>query len=301
MSSELNDRHTLEGSNPGSFAAMEWALIVTVSAIWGSSFLWVDIALESFEPQAIAFMRLVLGSAAIWLLPSARKKVERSDWRGILIVASVGNAIPLFLLPLAQQRVESSLAGMLLATTPLATLIVASSIIRKSPGRRRIFGLLVGFVGVAMMAGPNLSGANAQPLGVLLLVIGVFGFAISNIALVPLQQKYGSAPIIARALGVSVVALLPFGGPSTLNSEPSRASIGAVLILGLVATGIARTLNTTVLGRTGASRGAIVGYLIPIMAIILGVVFLGESVRLLELLGTGVVLFGAFLVSQAKK
>ncbi|MFV1989244.1 MAG: DMT family transporter [Acidimicrobiales bacterium] len=300
MTSSPRTLHTADGSNTGAFAPLDWALVGALSLIWGSSFLWTSIGLDSLDPASIGLLRVILGAGILWLLPSSRRRVARDAWPAIVVVAIAGNAAPAILLPLAQQRVDSSIAGMLIAATPLATLLVSVMMLRRSPGRRHVFGLFVGFVGVGFMAAPNLTGSDAQPLGIALLFLVILGFGVSNNLLVPLQQKYGAAAIIARALAISVLLLMPLGVPSLAGSEPTRASLGAVLLLGIFATGIARTLNTMVVGRNGATRGAIVAYLIPIVAIILGVVFRDEIVGRLELVGTATVLVGAFLVSRAQ-
>lgn len=289
---------TAEGTNTGSFAPSDWGLLLATAGIWGSSFLWISIGLESLSPAAIAFVRLALGGIALSLYPPARRPVDREAWPIIALIALVGNAGPAVLYGMAQQRVESSVAGMITATTPLCILAISILMLRRSPGTNQVRGLLVGFAGVIIMAAPNVTGADAQPVGVALLLVAVFGYGISSNLTVPLQQKYGGPAVIMRALFLGTLVLAPWGGSEAIRSSPTRNSLIAVIILGVAGTGIARAMSASLGGRTGASRAALIGYLVPIVAIVLGVVFRDETVEAAEIAGTVLILCGAFLTSR---
>ncbi len=292
---------TTEGTNPGAFNPGDWALLLTVALIWGTSFLWIAVGLESMSAPSVAFLRVALGAIALMFYPPARRPVHRDAWPAIAVIGIVGNAGPALLFALAQQRVESSVAGMINAATPLAVLVVSIAMLRRSPGPSQVKGLLIGFVGVAFMASPNLVGADAQPVGVLLLLLAVCGYGISSNLIVPLQQTYGAPAIIMRALLVGAIPLAPWGIRETLDATPTIDSIVAVAILGVIGTGVARALAASLSGRTGASRGALVTYLVPIVAILLGVIVRGESIGVIEVAGTGLVLGGAYLTTRAQR
>lgn len=300
----MNGQHrvlnTSRGTNSGNFRRSDWAILSAVALIWGSSFLWISIGLESLSPPAIAFLRVALGGLALAFFAPARQRVERGAWPAIALIGVVGNAGPALLFAIAQQRVESSVAAMINAATPLAVLTVSILMLRRSPGVNQVRGLLIGFAGVALMAMPSVVGANAEPLGVALLLVAVAGYGLSNNLVVPLQQSNGAPAIIMRALFVGAVVLAPWGGVEALRSEPTTRSLVAVLILGVVGTGVARALAASLAGRTGASRGALVTYFVPLVAIVLGVSFRDETVGPLEIAGTALVLTGAYLTSRSE-
>jgi drug/metabolite transporter (DMT)-like permease len=276
-------------------------LVLLVASIWGSSFLWIAIGLDALEPGLVAFARVALGAAALFLLPGSRRSIDRADWSAVVVVGVAGNAGPALVLAIAQQWVESSVAGMMNAMAPLAILLVGLMITRRSPGPRQVVGLLVGFGGVLVMAWPSLVGVEAEPLGIALLVLMTIGYGISNNAIPPLAQRYGAVAVIGRAQLVGAVLLLPFGVAGLPGSEFEAPSVVAVLILGVIGTGGGRALNARLIGRTGSSRSSIVTYLIPVVAITLGLLVRDENIATLELVGTAIVLAGAWLTTRAQR
>lgn len=284
----------------GNFSSTDWAMLLTIALIWGSSFLWIAIGLDAFHPGVIAFGRMVLGAAVLGFVPAARKPMPRSTWPVLAVVAIAGNAAPAIFFPLAQQRVESSVAGMLNSTGPILVLLLSIAMMRKAPERGQVTGLVIGLVGALLIAGANLAGADAEPLGVFYVFCAVIGYSISNNFLPRLAQTYGGAAVMARAMVLSSVLLAPWGLWATTKSEFQWKSAVALVILGVVGTGIARSLFANLNGRVGAPRSALVGYLVPIVAIVLGVIVRDESVGPLELLGTALILTGAALVSRGR-
>jgi drug/metabolite transporter (DMT)-like permease len=292
---------TVDGTNTGAFVSGDWALAIAVATVWGSSFLWTDIGLDSLDPSAVAFMRVSLGAVALWSYPATRRPVDRAAWPGIAIVAVAGNAGPALLFALGQQHVESAVAGMVNATTPLAVLVVTTLLLRRVPGPRQVVGLLVGMLGVGAMSVPNMSGASAAPLGMVLLVVAVAGYGVSNNVVVPLQQTYGAPAVVGRALVIGSVLLMPLGVLGLGRSDPAPGSIAAVTILGVAGTGFARTLSAVLAGRAGAARASLPTYLAPVIAITLGVMLRGDRVETIELAGTTLVLVGAFFTSRGQR
>jgi drug/metabolite transporter (DMT)-like permease len=292
---------TADGTNTGAFDGGDWLLTIAVATIWGSSFLWTAIGLDSLDPAAVAFLRIALGAAALWAYPPTRRTVDRMVSPAVLVVAVTGNAGPALLFAVAQQHVESSVAGMINATTPLAALLVTILLTRHGPGSRQVAGLLIGLLGVVTMTAPNLVGIGAEPVGIMLLLVATAGYGISNNIIVPLQQIYGAPAIVGRALIIGAVLLAPLGVFGLSRSDLTPGSIVAVTILGVIGTGTARALNATLAGRTGAARGALTTYLVPVVAIALGVLFRNDNIQALELAGTALVLAGAFLASRRQR
>ncbi len=287
-----------QGTNQSPFGSGDWLIAATVAALWGSSFLWIAVGLESLSPGVVAWARVALGATALWALPSARRPVGGEVWPTIAVIAVAGNAAPALLFAVAQQRVDSAVAAMINSATPLAVLVTGLVLGGRLPGERQTFGLVVGFVGVATIAAPSLQGASGEPWAVALLAVAVLGYGVSNNLIVGPQQRYGAAAVVARALTVSTILLAPvalLGRPGTV---PAAGPVIAVAILGIGGTGAARALNAKLAGRTGAARGSITTYLVPVVAIALGVGLRGEMVRPIEVVGTGLVLAAAGLTSR---
>lgn len=290
-----------DGTNTGAFDREDWALTFTVATLWGSSFLWIAIGLDSLTPSVVAFTRVAFGASALWILPAARRPVPRSVWPAVLAIAVTGNAGPALLFAIAQQSVDSSVAAMINSATPIAVLMTGAVITRSVPGSRQISGVLIGFVGVAAIATPSITGADAEPFGIALLAVAVLGYGISNNLIVGPQQHFGAVPIVARSLLIATVILAPFAATGYGESELTAEAIVAVLILGIGGTGLARALNATLAGRTGATRGSITTYLVPVIAIALGMVVRNETIQSVEVAGTAIVLTGAWITTRATR
>ncbi|MBK5267896.1 MAG: DMT family transporter [Acidimicrobiia bacterium] len=292
---------TNAGSHPGRISARDWGLLLTISVIWGSSFLWIAIGLDHLGPGVIATVRVALGAASLSTLRASRVTIARSDWLAISIVGVAGNAAPALLFALAEQSVSSSIVGMLNAAVGLVTLSIAFAMGNRSITGRHVAGLTVGLAGVGLLIWPTMQGGRAGVVGVGWVALALLGYGLTNNVLPPLQQKYGGIAVIARAQMIGTVVLLPFGIADLGESTFAWGSVLAVLILGVFGTGVARAMYATILGRVGAPRGSIVAYIIPIVAVILGITFLNEHVQLIQLAGLALVLGSVLLTSSRLK
>jgi drug/metabolite transporter (DMT)-like permease len=291
---------TNAGSHPGRISARDWGLLFTIALIWGSSFLWIAIGLDHLGPGVIATVRVALGAASLSALRASRV-IDRGDWVAIAIVGVAGNAGPALLFALAEQSVSSSIVGMLNAAVGLVTLTIAFAMGNRSMTGRHVAGLTVGLVGVGLLVWPTMQGARAGIIGVGWVALALLGYGLTNNVLPPLQQKYGGIAVIARAQTIGTVALLPFGLADLGESSFAWGSVLAVVILGVFGTGVARAMYAAVLGRVGAPRGSIVAYMIPIVALVLGVTFRSEQVQVIQLAGLGLILGSVLLTSSQLK
>lgn len=289
------------GSRPEAYGPAEWTLTLVIGLIWGSAFLWIALGVESLDPGVVSFARVALGAAALAAFPSARRTIDREDWLRIGVIAAIGNAGPAVLFAIAETELDSAVAGMITAGTPLLSLMIASLILRRLPRAVQAVGITLGLVGTLMMAIPSLTGARAAPLGVALVLLATVGYATNSNIIVPLQQKYGGPAVMLWALIVSSVMLAPYGIATIDDSEFTVRAVGAVVILGVVGTGIARALSATLAGRVGGPRMSTTTYLIPVVAIALGVIFLDEVVSPVALVGVALALAGAFTASRGVK
>ncbi|RZV43885.1 MAG: DMT family transporter [Acidimicrobiia bacterium] len=292
---------TGEGTQREDYAPLDWTLLGSISLIWGASFLFIAVGLRSLAPGVIASARVLLGAGALMLFPAARRAIAPVDRSRVVLIGIVSQAAPALLFALAEERIESALAGMMVSATPILTAILMTAITRRLPGRVQQVGLLVGFAGVIALTLPSLSGAGGSALGVFYVVIAISGYAFANVLYPPLQQSYGALPVIMWALIAASVLLLPLGILGLADSSFEWGPVLAIVALGVVGTGLARAMHMTLIGRVGPNRGAIAGYSIPVIALILGVVFLDETVKLVQLGGVVLVLAGSYLVSRKEE
>ena len=289
------------GTKPAAYGPPEWALTGVIGLIWGSAFLWIAIGVDDLDPGVVAVGRVALGALGLAAFSRSRRSIRREDWGRITAVALFGNATPALLFAIAETELDSAVAGMLTSGAPVLSLAVASIMLRRLPGANQTLGIAIGFAGIIMMTLPSLRGAEAAPTGVALVLVAVVGYGVSGNLLVPLQQRYGGAAVTMWALVASTIMLLPFGWAGLSESEFTLAAVVAVAILGVIGTGIARALAATLAGRVGAARMSTTAYLIPVVAIVLGIAFRDESVSPVAVVGVGVVFVGAFLASRAEK
>lgn len=289
---------TAEGSLTEAFGRTEWGLVLGIAAIWGSSFLWMDIGLDALRPGVIVTSRVALGAAALALFPRARRPVEPDDLPRVVLLGLVWMGIPLSLFPVAQQWVDSSVAGMINGAVPLTAAAWATVLLGRLPGRAQLVGLAVGFAGVVAVSWPELTGSRATALGVALIVLAVVLYGLATNLAVPLQQRYGALPVLLRAQLVSLVVVVPFGLLHLPGSRLAAAPILAMVPLGVLSTGVAFVMMTVLVGRVGGTRGAVPIYLVPVVAIVLGVAVRNESVAPVALAGSALVVVGAWLTSR---
>lgn len=283
------------------FAVTDWLLLASIALTWGSSFVLIEVALESFEPALITLLRIAFGAATIVWVPAARRSVERSDWGAIGLVGVLWMAIPFLLFPIAQQWIESSLAGMINGGVPLVAALVATVASRKLPGPYQSIGLIIGFAGVVAVSWPAMGGARSTATGALLVLLATVCYGVALNVVAPLQRKYGALPVLLRVQAVAIVLTFIPGTIAATDSTFSWASLLVVVPLGCLGTGLAFLAMSTLVGRVGASRASITIYFVPVVAIVLGMVVRNETIAILSLVGTALVLLGAYLTSRAEK
>lgn len=289
---------TAPGTRAEAFGPVEWSLLASIGLMWGSSFVFIAEGLEAFRPGLVAFLRIALGTATVALARRARRPVAREDWGRIAVLGVVWMAAPLLLFPIAQQWIDSSLAGMLNGAMPLFAALTAALLLRRAPRRVQVVGLLLGFTGVAAITWPAVQGASVTALGAFLVILATVLYGVAANMAVPLQQKYGALPVVLRAQLVALLAVLPFGLAAIPGSSFEWSSALAMVPLGVGGTGLAFLAMATLVGRAGATRGAVAIYFIPVVATILGVVLRDETVMLVQLAGLALVLASAWLTSR---
>lgn len=287
-------------SDREAFASVDWWLFAAVGAIWGSSFLLIMLALGSFHPGLITWARVGLGAGALVLLPGSRIRVRPADWFKIVQLSILWVGIPFTLYPLAEQHINSAATGLLTGATPLCTGLFGALWFGRRVGRTQRLAIGVGFAGVLLISAGSGAAGGTAPLGVGIVLAATicYGFA-TNLA-GPLQQRYGSVPLMGRMLALGTLWTAPFGLFGLAQSDLAIGPLIATVVLGVVGTGIAFALMATLVGRVGGPRSSFITYLIPAVAVGLGAGILHESVAPLALAGATLVLAATVLASRAE-
>jgi drug/metabolite transporter (DMT)-like permease len=288
---------TNRGSNVERFALVDWGLLLGVSVIWGSSFLFIAVGLDAFHPGFVTWLRIGSGATVLALFPRARHRIDREDWPRLVVLSVAWVAVPFTLFPIAQQWINSAVAGMLNGAVPLSAAVVSSIMLQRPPRGGQALGLVVGLVGVIAISAPSAGDGESQAVGVALVIAAtmMYGFAV-NIA-VPLQQKYGSLVAMSWMLILATVWTAPYGLVGGAASSWAWPSFLAVIALGVAGTGLAFVLMGSLAGRVGATRSTFITYLIPVVALILGVALRGDEVAVIAIAGSALVIVGAVLAS----
>lgn len=295
---EATSRGGSHGITFDAFSASDWGLLASAALMWGSSFLLIAISLEDLEPTLITFLRLVFGAAVLVGFPAARRGIPRTEWAAIAGLGTLWMALPLMLFPIAQQWIDSSIAGMLNGAVPLFAAAAGVLLFGAHLSRLQGMGLVMGFSGVILIGLPSLQGARATALGAGLVIVATICYGIALNLAVPLQRRYGALPVLLRVQAVAIVLTLPFGLAGLGGSSFSWQAIAAVGALGAFGTALAFVAMATLVGRVGAARGSVAIYFIPVVAIVLGIVFLSEEPSPISLAGAALVILGAYVTSR---
>jgi len=289
---------TTTGTSQDAFALADWGLLSGIALIWGSSFLFMAVGLEAFEPGVVTLARVGLGSVALAVIPRSRRPIERVDRSRVAVLGFIWIAIPLSLFPIAQQWIDSSVAGMINGAVPITGAIWAAMLLRRLPGRRQLLGIAIGFVGVVGIFLPELQDSSATALGASLVALAIVLYGLAANMAVPLQQKYGALPVLLRAQLWAMTLVVPIGLVQIPGSTWEWDAALAMIPLGVLGTGLAFVLMTTLVGRVGGTRGTVAIYFVPVVAVALGVIVRGEDIAPLALVGMVLVLLGAWVTSR---
>lgn len=277
---------------------IEWLLLLLPGTIWGSSFYFIAIALDDVSPGLITPLRIGIGFVTLALFPKSRSSLPAGEWRKVFVLALVWLAIPLTAFPYAELHVSSSVIGMLNGASPVFVALVAIGMLRRLPPTMQQRGLVVGTVGVVLIALPSLGRGSSSVFGVVLVLgaLVLYGFAL-NVA-VPLQRRFGALPVLWRAQGIAFLCVLPLGVASWGDSRFTWKAAAAVLVLGVFGTAVAHYIMATLAGRIGSTRASASLYLMPPVSLFLGVVLRGERLDLVSVVGSAITVAGAWMLGR---
>ena len=277
-----------------------WLLLIVPGLIWGASFLFIAEGLRSLGPNGVAFLRIAIGFATLALFPSARKPVARKDRGAVAWLGFLWFAFPLTLFPYAQRHVSSAVTGMLNGANPLFATLVAVYLAKQLPPRGVSIGLAVGMFGTVLIALPAVDESRSSALGVALILVAMVSYGLALSIARALQLQYGAVPVIWRAQAFALMLTAPLGLPELIAARWSLWPFLSMLALGALGTAVANVLMAKSAGRFGAARASSTTFLIPVVALVLGVVLRNEKVALLSIVGCAVCLTGAWLMKRSK-
>jgi len=282
-----------------------WLVWLALGFMWGSSYLFIKIAVDDFGTFTLIALRLLIGAAFLWtVVLLARQELPREPriYGHLLVMACINIAIPFALITWAERSVDSSIAAILTSAVPLFVIIIAPFFLPDEPIRiNGVAGLLVGFIGVVVLTSRGLaSGTSSDALGELALLGAALSYALGGIY--SRRNVRGLRPMIPAVFQVTI-ALLITGTVALLfehpwTATPDAQSIFAIVWLGLLGSGLAYLAFFHVLSHWGATRTAMVAYMIPVVGIVLGVLVLNEPVDPRLLAGTALVVGGVALVNS---
>ena len=286
------------------FGTPELALSALLALTWGSSFLFIAIAIKYVDPAVVPFGRSLLGALTLMFFPGARKAIQWKHWPRIALLGLVWMALPFWLFPLAEQSVTSGVAGMINGGLPVAIALVTAVWVRRIPSVKRIVAIAIGFTGIAVIALPAILAKSstgesiADVRGVIYLLAAVLGYAIGSNLARPLQAEFAPARLLSRVQFAAAIWTLPVALPGIAKSTFAWSAIGAIAILGIVGTGVAFVVFGTLLERTGITRAMIPTYFTPIVGLTLGAIFNNENIALLSVVGMCIVIVSAWMTSK---
>jgi drug/metabolite transporter (DMT)-like permease len=277
------------------------ALLLTLSGFWGASYLFIKVGLDDgMSPWAVVSARTAL--AALVLVPLALQRDVLGSLRGrlgpIVVLAFVQVAGPLSLIALGEEHISSSLAGILVASAPIFTYLLAFALTGEQRANATgLVGVVVGIVGVALLLGVDAEGGSDALLGGLMVVTAAFGYAV---AAWYLKRNLAGVDPVATVAGTQVVAalaLLPLGLTHVPSDSLGIDAIASILTLGVVCTGFAFVIFHSLVASDGPARASLVGYIAPVFSITYGVLLLDESFTGLTLVGLVLILGGSWLAA----
>lgn len=275
-----------------------WIFLAVLAALWGASYLFIKVALEDLSPAWIVLARTLL--AALVLVPLAASRGALGRLRQcagfVALLAAVQVAGPFLLISAGEQSISSSLTGILVASTPLFTALLAVRVDQdeRSSGST-LAGVVAGFAGVALLIGIDLRGDGSALLGAAAVLLASLGYAVGGFMVKRSAKDVDPVALAAGSMVISSLLVSPPALASTPDALPSLATTGAILALGIGGTGVAFALFHTLIATIGPARTSLVTYIAPAFAVLYGVTLLGERVTAGTIVGLVLIVGGSWL------
>ena len=284
------------------------SLYIALGVVWGCSFIFIKLGLEFLTPIGVAFGRVSMGALTLVFWARFKKielPTEKKIWLHLWVISLLLNVIPGVLFAFAETKVTSILAGIINAVTPLMTLLAIMVAFREErPKSFQVLGLILGFVGVLTVLGVW-QGLGQNPLSAvlaLLLAVTCYGFSFPYSRKFVLPRKLKPEAMAAVQVSTGAVTLLPFYLIDGIAKDEYRPGpVFAMIALGVFGSGFAYIWNFKIMEAVGSAIASTVTYVTPVVAVIVGIIFLGEKVAWYEPVGAAIVLLGAAIGQQRIK
>jgi drug/metabolite transporter (DMT)-like permease len=277
-----------------------WSLLLALSAIWGASYMLIKIGVRDLSPGMLAFARVALG--AVFLLGFAWSRGALAGFAGVagsvVLIGLSQIAGPFLLLAAGETEISSSLAGILVTSAPIFTALLAIRVDQEERlGGARLWGILIGLVGVALLLGVDLGHSGDQLLGGLAVLGAGFGYAVGGLLA---KHRLAGKPSIGVAAWVTTaggVLLLPVAVAGWPTAAPSVGPAVAVAVLGFVGTGVAFAIFYELVATIGPGRAYTVTYIAPGFAVVYGAILLEERITVATVCGLALIVVGSYLAA----
>lgn len=283
---------------------IDWLIFFALGFIWGSSYLFIKLAVDDFGTFTLVALRLTVGSLLIWTVVRIAGQAlprERRIYGHLLVMAIINITIPFLLITWAEQSVASSLAAILTSPVPLIAIVLSALFLHDEPLRvNGLTGLVVGFVGVVIVTSRGLTAEGSSITGEIALLGAAFSYACG--AVYARRNVRGLAPMIPAAFQVTFAAVIT--GVLALviehpwTARPDAQAVFSILWLGILGSGVAYLFVFRLFAHWGATRTTLVAYLLPVVGIVLGYLVLQEPVDGRLIVGTALVIAGVGLVNS---
>jgi drug/metabolite transporter (DMT)-like permease len=292
---------------PMSPRSVNLALLFALSAIWGSSYMLIKLGLETVPPVTVAAVRITFGALALLLvmqLRGHRLPIIGRGWIPFVIMAIFGSALPFSLIAWGETHITSSLTTILLGVVPVSTMLLAHLFTQDERfTRAKVGGLVAGFIGLVVIIGPDaLAGIRHGVVGQAAIVAAALCYAVS---IVYARRMRHILPLVNSACTMTAAAIIIM--PFSLIMDrpwllaPSITSMTALAVLGVLGTGLAALIFFRLIAGAGATFTSMINYLIPLVGVTWGGLFLGEELPLSALLGLALILSGVALINRPAK
>lgn len=285
-------------------AKANWLLFIALGFMWGSSYLFIKLAVDDFGTFTLVALRLLVGALLLWAVVRVTRQElprDRRIYGHLFVMGLVNIVIPFALITWAEQTVDSSLAAILTAPVPLFAIVIAPLFLHDEPIRvNGVVGLVVGFIGVVILTSRDLAVGDSDLTGEIALLGAALSYAVG--AVYARRNMRGVHPLIPAVFQVTF-ALLVAGSIAIVaerpwDARPDAEAIFSILWLGILGSGLAYLVVFRLFAAWGATRTTMVAYEIPVWGIILGFLVLAEPVDVRLLIGTALVVGGVALVNS---
>ena len=280
---------------------LDWLGMAALVIMFGSAFMFTKISVQEYPPTIVTTGRIVIAAILLIIFSIIRRDsfaFVKSHWFILIALAIFGNCLPFFLISWGQQTVDSSIAGILMAIMPLTTIVLAHFFVASEPlTANKIIGFLLGFVGIIVLFGPrawiNLEGDVNWLFAMLAILAGAISYAVNTI----IAKRLPNESIVAMSAAVLVVASFIMFPTIFFTNQDWTFSLRSIeflsiVLLGIFPTALATVIYFSIIARVGPSFLSQINYLIPIWAVIVGVIFLNEKIGINAIIALAIILLG---------